>query len=309
MNKIFAALMALTFSWSASADQNVSFRTPAKLFGSAYSVKITLRKDGFTYDIPVWIKPGQKVSTLDHDQLTELGWNYPGVKPEDIVISDEALDVPGFTNEKSEWAYVPDFSKSCCYGIIGQDILKDFEILFDPNPPSHLEWTRITREAKPVRFNAHLEKELALLFSLHSVHEKFGNKEINLSTTPYRLNLDQGSLVFEPEVMNAKAATHPLKNKIFQYQFIPPARHIIVLSISPAYQKSARAVGFKSSSKVIFVNTIKVASLDHFELDDLLTGRKSKTLLIGTDSGTYTFDFEKNEFTQPEPISSSSSRN
>jgi hypothetical protein len=309
MNKKFITLMLLILAPSAFADQNVSFRTPAKRFGSAYSVKITLRKDGFTYDIPVWIKPDQQVSSLDHDQLTELGWNYPGVKPEDIVISDETLDIPGFKNEKSEWAYVPDFSKSCCYGIIGQDILKDFEIRFDPNPPCHLEWTRINREAKPIKVNASLQRELARLFSLHSVHEKFGKKEIDLSTTPYRLNLDQETLIFEPEAINTNASTHALKNKIFQYQFIPPARHIVVLSIAPAYQKSAKAVGFKSSSKVVSVNTIKVASLDHFELDDLLTGKKSKTLLIGTDGGTYTFDFEKNEFTQTEPIPSSPSRN
>ena len=213
---LIGLIFALTLP-TAFAQQNVSFRTPAKRYGSAYSVKITLRKDGFTYDIPVWIKPDQKVSTLDHDQLTELGWNYNGVKPEDIVISDETLDIPGFKNEKSEWAYVPDFSKSCCYGIIGQDILKDFEIRFDPNPPSHLEWTRIIHEPKPVKASAQFQKELSQLFSLHSVREKFGKKEVDLSITPYRLNIDQQTVTFEREFINSNAIAIPLTKKVFQY--------------------------------------------------------------------------------------------
>jgi hypothetical protein len=168
-------------------------RTPAKLYGSAYSIKITLSREGFTYDIPVWVKPSQKVSSLDREQMADLGWIYKDVKPEDVTMSGETLDAPKFLNSKAELAYVPDFSKSCCYGTIGQDILKNFEVRFVPNPPSHLEWIKNTdtdSSQKPSK----LPKGLESLFTIHSTKGTFNKNKIDLSRTPYRLNLAKGEL-------------------------------------------------------------------------------------------------------------------
>ena len=61
--------------------------------------------------------------------------------------------------------------------------------------------------------------------------------------------------------------------------------------------------------KIIQINQIKAALLDHFELDDYLTGKKTKTIVLATEKGKYTFDFEKNEFTQSEAIPSPTRRN
>jgi len=293
-----------------STPSDLVVRTPAKRYGSAYSIKITLSREGFTYDVPVWVKPDQKESTLDRDQLADLGWVYKDVKPEDITMSGETLDVPVFKNLKTEWAYVPDFSRSCCYGVIGQDILKHYEVRFDPTPPVHLEWIKLTAEEEaPRKTRSTLQKELPRLFTIRSTHGTFGKQKINLDRTPYRLNLAKGELNFEPEWKDPKAATSPLSSPIFQYDFLPPVRQIVVLSIPQAYQKSAHSVRFKAQLKITHLNNVLAGALDRFEVLDYLTGRKSKKLLIKTEKSIITFDFEKNEFTQSEAIQSTPGRN
>jgi hypothetical protein len=305
----FLIAAAISLGVVSAHSEPETFRTPAKVYGSAYSIKMTVSRNGFTYDIPVWVKPDQKTSSLDHDQIADLGWIYKNLKAEEVLFSEESVEVPDFINQKAEWAYVPDFAKSCCYGVIGQDILKKYDVRFDPNPPAHLEWTNLNEEDKNLKANAKFTSELKALFSIRSTTATISGKKIDLSKTPYRLKLASQEITFEPEWINPKGATHPLKSPIFQYEFIPPKREVRVISISTAYLKSAHAVKFKPYLKIEEVNHVKVGSLDRFELEDYLKGKRSKILLIATEEATYTFDFEKNEFIETTPIQSNPGRN
>jgi hypothetical protein len=279
------------------ADHEVSFRTPAKRYGSAYSIKLVLMRNGFTYDVPVWVKPDQRESSLDFYQLAELGWNDPRLKPELMSMSDESLEIPKFKNGKSDWANLPVFSRSCCYGVIGQDVLRDFEVRFDPTPPAHLEWTRVVPEEDSQAERKKFRPELSGLFSVHSIYGTVQGKKIDFSHTPYRLSLMKSELVMEPEWRDPNSDEHPLSSPIFQYQLVMPKRNLVPTQISVRYFKSARKVGFKPGLKVVRLNSTLVSTLDRFELEDFLKGRKSKTLTIATEKMSYVFDFEKNEFT------------
>ena len=288
-------------------SESTSFRTPAKQFGSAYSIKLILRRHGFTFDIPVWVKPDQKISTLDLQQLAELGWIDKDVMPEDISISGEWVETPNFKNLKSEWVYVPLFSKSCCFGVIGQDILRDYQVKFVPFPPAHLEWTKIdlTADEKRKKVSSSFQKEIAGLFNIRFTQRTFHQKKIDLNRTAYELNFEKETLQFESPWINPKGIPKPLVSPLFQSSFIPSSREVLVLSIANAYRASAQKVGFKSSLRIKRINNILTSALDHFELGDYLTGRNNKKLLLQTDHSIFTFDFEKNEFTQSKPIQSS----
>ncbi len=82
-----------------------AFRTPAKLYAGAYSIKIQLKKDFTEYDIPVWIKPDQAESTIDAALLLEMGYVDKDLIFEEVKTSGVKLDVKKFKNLKSEWAF------------------------------------------------------------------------------------------------------------------------------------------------------------------------------------------------------------
>src|ERR1700758_4159696 len=84
------------FALAANAQDNESFRTPAKVYAGAYSIKLMLKK-GFTeYDIPVWVKPDQAESTLDKSFMKDLGYVDPVMVFENASISNESLDKKQF---------------------------------------------------------------------------------------------------------------------------------------------------------------------------------------------------------------------
>jgi plasmid maintenance system killer protein len=131
-----------------------------------------------------------------------------------------------------------------------------------------------------------------------------------LAHTAFTLNLSKNELRLEPEYRDAKAASRPLKSPVFRYEFKPPKRFATVTAIAGSYHQSAKEVGFKTSMKVIALNALAVPGLNHFEMNDLLTGKRSKTLTIKTNKDqVFIFDFEKNEFTQTTPVQSTPSRN
>lgn len=193
MNKFFG--LFLLFSLSAQAQDAASFRTPAKLYGRAYSVKLSLKRKGFEYVVPVWVKPDQKESSLDKSLLVDMGWIYPDLKAEEVYLSGQKIEVLNFKNQKSDWATPPKFKKICCYGVIGQDILKDFEVVFDPREPIHLEWTR---EVSHVEITPKKEKVffelMKSLFSITSETAKFGSEKVDFSKTPYMLDWSKREL-------------------------------------------------------------------------------------------------------------------
>lgn len=281
---------------SARADNLDNFRTPAKRYGSAYSIKMSIRREGFEYDIPVWVKPDLKESTLDRDQLAELGWTYRDFKVEEAALSGEVLDPPAYKNLKTEWAYVPEFPKSCCYGIIGQDILKKFEVRFDPNPPAHLEWTRLQPAGSKKSIPA---SQLAALFSLRSISASVGKKKVDLSRTAYRLNLSAGTLEFEEPLA---VPTYALKGPLFHYHFAPPARKVIIDSMARTLVLRAKKAGLKSGTGLSRINKLAVAGLSRFEVDEYLMGKRGNLIELVSDKTTTTYDFEKNEFTAAQAL-------
>lgn len=180
------------------AENDANFRTPAKMYGRAYSVKLSLKRKGFEYVVPVWVKPDQKESSLDKSLLSDMGWVYADLKAEEASISGERIEQLIFKNQKSDWAAPPRFKKICCYGVIGQDILKDFEVRFDPRPPAHLEWTRIVHhgvsDAKKTKIFADMTK---LLFSIQSETFNLKGEKMDLSKTPFTFNWSAKELEFE----------------------------------------------------------------------------------------------------------------
>ncbi|MBC7397027.1 MAG: hypothetical protein H7333_06255 [Bdellovibrionales bacterium] len=290
----FTLLMLGSFPcWAQSVDR---FRTPAKLYGAGYSIKMTIRREGFEYDIPMWVKPDQKESSLDRAQLFELGWVYPNLKVEEAALSGQVLSPPHFKNIKSEWAYVPEFPRSCCYGIIGQDILKDYEVRFDPNPPAHLEWTRVseTDHVKPIS-----SSKLSPLFSIRGVAATMGKQKIDLSRTPYRLKFSTSELTFEDSI---PVPIYALKGPLFHYHFAPPARMVIVDSLSSSLISKAKKVGFKSGLLLTRLNHLPVGGMSRFEVDEYLMGKREKVIELTWNKGTTAYDFEKNEFTSAQSI-------
>ena len=192
-------LVLLIFTASAfAADVEEPFRTPAKLYGGAYSVKLVIKRKGFEYELPVWIKPDQKESSLDRSFLTDMGWIYPDLTGEEVSISGEKLNLLTFKSSHSDWANRPQFKKTCCYGIIGQDILKDYELTFIPTPPAHIEWVRISQEPRPYRKD--FLAKLKSLFSIRAPNVAIGSEKEDLSKTPYTLDLSKGALTFQKEV-------------------------------------------------------------------------------------------------------------
>ncbi len=304
LNWLLSLWMAVAASSAIAQDLSPGkFRTPAKLYGASYSIKMTVRREGFEYDVPVWIKPDQKVSTLDRDQMAELGWIHSNLKVEEAALSGEVLDPPQFGNLKTEWAYVPEFPRSCCYGVIGQDILKHYEVRFDPNPPTHLEWTRISEKSKA---KAIPSSSLSALFSLRSTSGNLGKNRIDFTRTPYVLNFAKGSLEFETA---SPIPPYAEKTPLFHYHFAPPARKVFVDSLPSSLLSKAKKAGFKSGLELTRINNSSVSEMSRFEVDEYLMGRRTKQIEISWDKSSTTYDFEKNEFTPTQSIQTPSRRN
>lgn len=221
MKRMLISLILFTISNTVYAEEVSSFRTPAKIYGNAYSVKLSVKRKGFEYELPVWVKPDQRESSLDRSLLVEMGWAYPDLKVEELSLSGEMLNVVAFKDQRSDWVGRPQFPKACCYGVIGQDILKDYELSFNPNPPAHIEWTKKIKTASPATAPSHLPArkngvtavpviqspvaatskkvflaELKSLFSTKNKSVVIDHKKQDLSKAPYTLDLSNESIVF-----------------------------------------------------------------------------------------------------------------
>ena len=159
---ILAAFLFVTAQ--AHADP-VHFRTPVKMLGTAYTIKISLRRAMVEYEVPVWIRPDLPRSLLDRAQLKDLGWIFKDVKPDGLRFSGEKIDFWNFADARTDWAYPPEYPKTCCYGVIGRDILEKYRLRFEPQKPAHIEWTRL--EEGPSRGSSRFAMGLKSLFNLH----------------------------------------------------------------------------------------------------------------------------------------------
>ena len=275
-------IIALMFSSLASAQNNESFRTPAKLYAGAYSVKILLKKDFTEYDVPVWIKPDQAESTFDASLLKDLGYVDKQIVFDEVKISNEILEKKKFKNLKSEWAFVPDYAKSCCYGVLGRDVLSDFEIRFDPKDPTHLEWTRIISEGSSIKYKPLFLTELKKLFSLSRI-----------SDVPYLLNLKEQKLEFAASPIKTQEPT------LFSFSFVPPDRRIKVQTILARDAISAKSADFKSGLLISKINNKKVSELDRWQIEKYLRGGMDSSIKLITDQDKeFIFDFKMRQFTK-----------
>lgn len=255
------------------------FRTPAKLYAGAYSVKIQVKKDFTEYDIPVWIKPDQAESSFDPILMKELGYVDKVFEFQDVKISGVSIEQKKFKSMKSEWAFVPDFAKSCCHGVIGRDILEKYELRFDPKAPTHIEWKRLETQVEKATYAPAFLNSLKGIFSL----EKF-------NSSPFVLNLQERKLDFEEKPV-------PSKSSLFSFFFIPPDRMLKVTGVLPAYEATAKKAGLTPGAVVVSLNGESVGGMDRWLIERYLRGEKGDSLKLTLQTKKeMVFDFNSRQF-------------
>jgi hypothetical protein len=264
---------------TASAQNNEVFRTPAKQYAGAMSVKMQLRK-GFTeYTVPMWIKPDQAVSTLDPVLIKELGFEDRKYDFETVKLSGELVDHEHYQPMKSEWAFVPDFPKSCCHGVIGRDILKEYEIRVVPGTPAHIEWRRLISKPATTALKPAFLSELKKLFSLSVEMDR-----------PFVLNLQEGELKFEGPVVKHEPV-------LFSFFIVPPDREIQVTAFAPKVESAAASVGFATGTIITSINSQEVGKMDRWLVEKFLRGEKAPALTFITRAKKeFRYDFKTRRF-------------
>jgi hypothetical protein len=291
-----------------------SIRTPAKRYGSAYSIKVSLFRNGVEFVAPMWVKPDQRESTIDPGQMVFMGWNFKDAVSEDVVISGLHFGKKKFKTARSDWAVKPEYPKNCCMGVIGQDFLKQYRLRFDPAVPVHIEWTKGTSvNAKDSKKDREFESQIQPLFSVRSEVIKVGPRQYDLGSTPFVLDFRSRTLVFEKDPM----ALRPGRSMpLVRYDFSGRDRNLSVIEVLSRDLKIAEELGLREGARITELNGAPVSAMSYYEIESLLKGRKSKAIEIGflkdskmTEKAKIIFDFEKNEFTEPRPIQSPARRN
>jgi hypothetical protein len=282
-----------------------TFRAPAKLYGAAYSIKVTVNRDGTGFDAPFWVRPDQAVSTIDLKQFLDLGWYYKDLKMDSLTIGGQNIDIPEFKNAKSDLAFVPDFPKTCCFGVIGQDILKNYRVHFMPRPPSHLEFTRVPPPEESTSLPKKILMELKSLFSVDTDRRTIGGKKVDLSDVSYELNLSKNEFHLDPLELSPAQLKQRRNEPLFTFTFLPPWRKIQILSIAPDIQASAKTVNLKKGMIIWNIQNTSALFIDKFEVERILRGRRDGkiALVVATDTKepkrrTIYFDFNTNSFSQ-----------
>lgn len=295
------------------APQEV-FRTPAKRYGAAYSIKVELVRDGFHYVIPVWIRPDQRVSTLDPGQLRFTGWSYQDYRAEELILSGHAVGGKVFQSARSDWAVKPEYPKNCCMGVIGQDLLSQYRVRFDPRPPVHIEWSRIPSGSSAIKPVKGFEEQLKPLFTTRSEIIQIKGNRYNMGSTPFELDLSAQKLVFE---QSGHAGLEQSRARpVFQYEFFGFGRDMGVTALIGSDARNAHRLGFEPGVRVQELDGVPVSGMTRAEVDSYLRGRKGRELEIGftkksakEEKSTLIFDFEKNEFTPSRQVPGRSGRN
>lgn len=281
-SRIGLAVLAIQSALSLSpafAQQSASFRTPARQYAGAISVKLQLRKEFTEYDVPVWIKPDQAESTLDPVLMRDFGFSEKVMAFDSVRMSGQAISKKQFKPMKSEWAIVPDFAKSCCHGVIGRDILQDFEIRVVPGTPAHIVWKRIEGGSPEGPFKPAFLGELKKLFTLSQELDR-----------PFVLNLKENALSFEGAVVKHAPA-------IFSFFILPPDRDIQVTAFSSSVEALAGKVGFQTGTVITEINGQDIGKMDRWLVEKYLRGEKSPTVtLITRGKKEFTYDFQGRRF-------------
>jgi len=292
-------------------EHSYSFRTPAKQYGSAYSVKVSLRRDGTEYVAPFWVKPDEEHSSMDRKQMVELGWYFQDTQFDEALVSGHLIALPKLKNEKADWAFIPEFPRSCCFGVLGQDILNHYTIRFDPNKPAHLEWTEISTFDKPIarKIEHKWNVDLKSLFSYRTDQASYLGDKIDMGDTPYIVDFDQRTVTVEPAKVSPEIAKIARKTPLFSFDFMIPWRKLKIYSLASDVQKSAKSVGLKTGSIIWEIDGISTVAFNEFEVERILKGKKEAKVnfLFSINEKTQarktiTFDFEKNEWSEPKTL-------
>ncbi|MBU6154100.1 MAG: hypothetical protein KGP28_07345 [Bdellovibrionales bacterium] len=293
-----------------------SFRTPAKRYGSAYSIKVALYRSGVEFVVPMWVKPDQKESSIDPRQMVFMGWTFKDSVAEDVVISGRHFGKKQFKTARSDWVVKPEYPKNCCMGVIGQDFLKQYRLRFDPAFPAHIEWTGSAGNSSMSQ-NAKTEREFELrihpLFSVRSEVIRVGANRYDLAATPFVLDFPLRTVSFE------KAAMVLLPGRSMPFlkvDFSVRDRGLSLVEVRMGDRKSAMELGLKEGVRITELNGVPVSAMSYYEIESLLKGQKGRALEIGflknapnAQKTKVMFDFEKNEFTKPGSIQSPARRN
>lgn len=191
LNKFSVFLCWIFFSLSLDSSAQNSVRTPARRMGAAYSVKIKLVKNEFDWVVPVWVKPDQKESTLDPGLMRLLGWPNVPFEFDEVSMSGHRLQIKRLGTQKSDWYASTEFTKNCCAGVLGQDVLSQFVVRFSPKDPVHLIWTHVAEADRTPKMIS--DQLLKGLFQVGS--SKIGSRDF--SKTPYVLDFRKKEILFE----------------------------------------------------------------------------------------------------------------
>jgi hypothetical protein len=299
----YDALLFLLTLIPSTVDARV-FHTPARRFGSAYSVKMTIWRDSFSYVIPVWIRPDRAESSLDPGQMRLIGWPYQDFKADEVEISGVTIPLRNFKSERSDLAVSPEFAKNCCMGVIGRDILEKYRLIFRPESPTHIQWEPLHLADAPP---APKMQGLGALFSVNSPKVRWSGKSLDASRQGWVLDLRSGQVSFFPETAVPQPVT--LRDPLLTFDFLPGSRNLRVRALMASEVRDAASVGLKSGSVVTELNGQSVSSLDRYEIVELLLGRKTGKLQIAflsnplkEEKSKVVFDFSNHAFIQTQPV-------
>ena len=278
-------------------------RAPARRFGAAYSVKLTIWRDSFSYVIPVWIRPDRAESSLDPGQMRLIGWPYKDFKADEVEISGETIPIRNFKSERSDLAVTPEFAKNCCMGSIGRDVLEKYRVYLMPGPPTFVQFA--PSQGTHVLFQPKL-KALEALFSVRSPKVTWGGKEFDVSSSEMLLDLGKGEVSFFESKANPTVGLH---DPLLSFDFIPGSRNLRVRKLMGPGSRNVAASGLKAGSVVTGLNGVPVSTLDRYDIVELLKGSRIERLEITylsnplkEEKSKVTFDFINHEFTQTPAI-------
>lgn len=293
-----------------STVQAQIFHTPARRFGSAYSVKMTIWRDSFSYVIPVWIRPDRAESSLDPGQMRLIGWPYQDFKADEVEISGVTIPLRNFKSQRSDLAVSPEFAKNCCMGAIGRDVLEKYRLHFRPESPSHIQWEPLQLAELP---SAPKIQGLGALFSVNSPKVNWNGRISDASKQGWVLDLRSGKIHFSVEAPSTE--TLSLRDPLLTFDFLPGSRNLRVRALIASEVRDAASVGLKPGSVVTELNGISVSTLDRYEIVELLLGRKTGKLQIAflsnplkEEKSKVVFDFSNHAFTKTPPVPTPSGR-
>jgi len=313
---ILAILGMVPFLSASLADASPfpRFRTPAKRYGAAYSIKVSVFRNGVEFVAPMWVRPDQKESTLDPGQMAFMGWTYKDQRADEVMLSGQRFGKRQFKNSRSDWAVKPEYPENCCMGVIGQDFLSDYRLRFDPKAPVHIEWTHLDGGKHSDAKNAgEFQSKIRPLFSVKSEVVKIGAQHYDLGSTPFTLDFQTREIRFEKEPM---ALRQGIAQPIIRFYFSGSDRDLSVREVKTRDHEKARNLGLTEGARVTELNGSPVSGMNYYEIESLLRGKKGKSLEIGflkdskkMERSKVIFDFEKNEFIEPGTLQSPSRRN